>query len=73
MQNLNARAAAAGTTVLGLFSSAHAALPPEAAAAFTSLSGNVTDINSAVWPILATVTGAFALMKLFKRGTNRAI
>jgi len=52
---------------------AHAALPTEATAAFSALTGNVSDITTAVWPILASVVGAFALMKLFKKGTSRAI
>lgn len=53
--------------------SAHAALPAEATAAFTTLSTGVTDVLAAVWPILAAVTGGFALMKLFTKGANRAI
>ncbi len=52
---------------------ASAALPTEATAAFAVLSGNVTDIIAAVWPILAAVVGGFALMKLFKKGANRAV
>ena len=52
---------------------AQAALPAEATAAFTELQTNVTDIIAAVWPILASVTGGFALFKLFKRGANKAI
>lgn len=63
-----------GGVVLAVISGvASAALPTEATAAFTALSGNVTDITGAVWPILGAVTGAFALMKLFKRGTSRAV
>lgn len=49
---------------------AHAALPTEAAAAFTTVTGNVTDIFAAVWPIVATVVGGFVLIKLFKKGTG---
>lgn len=52
-------------------SAAQAALPSEAAAAFTTLSGNVTDIFAAVWPVVATVVGGFVLIKLFKRGANK--
>ena len=59
--------------VLGLGSAAAmAALPAEATAAFTTLSGNVTDILAAVWPIVATVTGGFVLISLFKKGANKA-
>ena len=46
----------------------HAALPAEASSAFTTLSGNVTDILAAIWPIVAAVVGGFALIRLFKRG-----
>lgn len=49
---------------------ASAALPTEATAAFTAVSGNVTDIFAAIWPIIATVTGGFVLIKLFKKGTG---
>jgi len=63
----------AGAVVAVAPLSAFAALPTEATAAFTTLSGNVTDIISAVWPILAAVVGGFALMKLFKKGANRAV
>ena len=49
---------------------ARAALPTEAAGAFTALSGNVTDILAAIWPIVAAATGGFVLIRLFKRGGN---
>ena len=49
---------------------AHAALPTEATAAFTAVSGNVTDIFAAIWPIIATVVAGFVLIKLFKKGTS---
>lgn len=53
--------------------SAMAALPTEATAAFTSVSGNVTDILAAVWPIVAAVTAGFILIRLFKKGANAAV
>lgn len=59
---------AASTLVAG---SAQAALPAEATAAFTSLSGNVTDIFAAVWPIVAAVVGGFVLIGLFKKGASK--
>jgi hypothetical protein len=60
--------------VLGLLSiAAHAALPTEATAAFTTLSGHVTDILAAIWPILAAVVGGFTLIKLFKKGASKAV
>ena len=62
-----------GVFLAGVAGMAQAALPAEATAAFTGLATNVTDINAAVWPILAAVVGGFALMKLFKKGANRAM
>lgn len=55
------------------FGTAHAALPSEAMSAFTVLQGHVTDIITAIWPIVAAVVGGFALIKLFKKGANRAV
>jgi len=52
---------------------ASAALPTEATAAFTTLSGNLTDILAAIWPIAAAAVGGFVLLKLFKKGANRAV
>jgi len=52
---------------------AHAALPTEATAAFTSLNGYVTDIFAAIWPIIGLTVGGFALIKLFKKGANKAV
>lgn len=52
---------------------AHAALPSEATAAFTSLSDNLTAIFAAVWPIVATAVGGWALIKLFKKGAGKAV
>lgn len=49
---------------------AQAALPTEAATAFTTVASNVTDIFSAIWPIVATVVGGFVLIRLFKKGTG---
>lgn len=52
---------------------AMAALPTEATNAFTAISGNVTDVLAAVWPIVALATGGFILIKLFKKGANKAV
>lgn len=57
----------------GASTMAAAALPAEATAAFTTLSGNVTDILAAIWPILAAVVGGFTLIKLFKKGASKAV
>jgi len=53
--------------------SAHAALPTEAAAAFTQISGNVTDMLAVIWPIVGLSVGGFALIKLFKKGASKAV
>ncbi|WP_194089227.1 major coat protein [Vibrio hibernica] len=51
---------------------AHAELPAEAAAAMTEVSGIVTDMLSAVWPIVATLTVGFVGIKLFQKAANKA-
>lgn len=63
----------AGVVVAAAPLSAFAALPTEATAAFTTLSGNVTDVFAVVWPIVALSVGGFALIKLFKKGAGRSI
>lgn len=60
-----------GGAALPIF--AHAALPTEATAAFTSLGANVTDILGAIWPIVAASVGGFTLIKLFKKGAGKAV
>ena len=64
--------AAAGIVAVSI-ASAHAALPAEATDAFAKISGNVTDVFAVMWPIVATVTGGFVLVKLFKKGANKAV
>ena len=66
MQKKIVAAAVALSPVLAM-----AALPSEATSAFTALSSNLTDILAAVWPMVATATGAFVLIKLFKRGASK--
>ncbi len=61
----------AGVALAVLSTGAMAALPTEAAGAFTTLSGNVTDILAAIWPIVAAVVGGFTLIKLFKKGASK--
>lgn len=60
---------AAGFTVLGATTAAgaHAELPAAATAEVTAISGNVTDMEAAVWPVIAAVVAAMILIKLFKR------
>jgi hypothetical protein len=64
---------AAGVGLTAAAGIASAALPAEATAAFTGLSTNVSDIMTAVWPIVAAVVGGFALIKLFKKGASKAV
>lgn len=61
--------AGAGLAVVAVPS--FAALPTEATAVFTSLSGTVTDVGAAIWPIIGAVMILFLTIKLVKRGGNR--
>lgn len=51
---------------------AHAELPPEATAAFLQVKTDAGSMISEAWPLLVAVTVGFVLMKLFKRGVNKA-
>lgn len=73
MNKLQQKLLAGVGLVSGSIMSAHAALPTEATAAFTAISGNVTDVLAAMWPIVALATGGFVLVKLFKKGANKAV
>ncbi|WP_153132872.1 major coat protein [Dechloromonas hortensis] len=73
MNKLQTKLAAAAALAVAAVSSAHAALPTEATAAFATISGNVTDVLAAMWPIVALATGGFVLVKLFKKGANKAV
>lgn len=64
---------AIGMMLSMLAAAAHAALPTEATSAFQSLSDNLTAIFAAVWPIVATAVGGWALIKLFKKGAGKAV
>lgn len=70
MQN-QSRNAVAVLALLLINAAAHAALPTEATAAFTTIQGAVADILSAIWPIVAAVTGGFVLISLFKKGASK--
>ena len=73
MNNQQAKLSALTVLLMGSIASAHAALPAEATAAFSTINGNVTDILAAMWPIVALATGGFVLVKLFKKGANKAV
>lgn len=72
VRNLAVMASTGAALALGMVSSAMAELPPEATAAFTSVKTDATDMIAAGWPLLVAVTVGFVLMKLFKRGVNKA-
>lgn len=59
--------------LMATMASAQAALPTEATAAFSAIKDNVTDVLAAIWPIVALATGGFVLVKLFKKGANKAV
>ncbi|GBG01436.1 hypothetical protein AZSI13_07630 [Azospira sp. I13] len=60
-------------TVTGFAAQAHAALPPEAEAAFSKITSGVTDVQALAWVALGLSVGGFTLMRLVKRGASRAI
>jgi len=62
-----------GLIMLAVSLGAHAALPTEATAAFTTVTGYVTDILAAIWTILPISVGGFLLIRLFKKGTSKAV
>jgi len=73
MNKLQQKLLAGAGLLTGVAASAHAALPAEATAAFGEISGSVTDVLAVIWPIVAAVTGGFVLIKLFKKGANKAV
>ncbi len=73
MSKLQQNLLAVAGLMTGAVTSAHAALPAEATAAFATISGNVTDVLAAIWPVVALATGGFVLIKLVKKGANRAV
>lgn len=76
VENLKAKtlgAATLGSSMMVVAAPASAAIPPEATAAFTTLTTDVTAMLALVWPVVALVVVGFALIKLFKRGANKAV
>jgi len=63
--------AATAALPLVIVSQAHAALPTEATAAFTSLSTAVSDVVAAAWPIVGAVIVGFVTIKLVKRAAGK--
>ncbi len=71
---LKAKAAvgSAGALVLFASGSAHAALPVGVTDAFTAMTDNWTSLETAAWPVVASITGGLILIKLFKKVANKA-
>lgn len=53
-------------------STANAAVPAEASAALTAVQTDGGTLISEGWPVLAAITGALVLMKLFKKVVGKA-
>lgn len=73
MNKMQKTFAAVGSALALVAVEAQAALPAEATTALSGLQGNVTDILTAIWPIVAAVAGGFALISLFKKGASKAV
>lgn len=56
---------------IGLATSVHAALPPEAGAAFTTLKTDGESLVGQAWAPVAAVTVGFVLISLFKRAASK--
>ncbi|MFH0276595.1 major coat protein [Vibrio alginolyticus] len=69
---VTAKRATFGGALLMAASGAHAALPEQAAQAFTSLGTFVTDMLTSTWGIAVPLTVGFIGIKLFKKGANKA-
>jgi hypothetical protein len=60
-----------GVIALGASAASFAELPAPATAAITSISGSVTEMETAVWPVIGAVVLAMIIIKLFKRFTGK--
>jgi len=72
LRNRSIQMAAGSGGFLVAAGSAHAALPPEATAAFTGISDDYTALAAVAWPVAGTVVGGMILLKLFKKMANKA-
>lgn len=66
------KTAVVAATALGALQ-AHAALPPEATAAFTALQSDFNSMMTLVWGVLGVTTAAWVIVKVFKKGANKAV
>lgn len=60
-----------GAALAGGASSAFAELPTAATTAFTELVTAVSDVETAIWPIIGAAIVAFTIIKLVKRGASK--
>lgn len=67
----NAVRTGSGVIALGASAASFAELPAPATAAITSISGSVTEMETAVWPVIGAVVLAMIIIKLFKRFTAK--
>jgi hypothetical protein len=63
--------AAVGASLLAATQSASAALSGEIATGLTTIVTDQAALMDLVWPVIITVTGAFVILRLFKRGTSK--
>jgi hypothetical protein len=73
MQKQNRIALAVASAAAVASSAANAALPAEVTAAFATQTANWTDMSPLIWGLLALTSGGFMLMKMYKKGANKAI
>jgi len=56
---------------LGISGTASAALSTEVGTAITALTTDALALVDLIWPMVATVSVAFVIFKLYKRGINK--
>jgi len=61
-----------GAALAGVSTSATAAIPAEATAAITALETDVTSFIGSLWVLVIASTVGFIIIKLFKKGANKA-
>lgn len=71
-KTLKSKIAAGSAVIVASVGSAHAEVPTAATDAITAIGADGEAMVNAAWPILATLTGAFIVMKIFKKAANRA-
>jgi hypothetical protein len=62
-----------GAALVAASGMVNAAIPAAANTAFTDLIADVASMETLIWSLLVPVTLVFMVIKLFKRGTNKAV